>query len=567
MLLVLALLAAVIIVLALRHKELAATAEVATLLPADTTLFIHIPDVEANRDAWQRTDLYQLYHEPAVQDFLRKPRAQLPKTGALTDAWQDAAVLRMRDAFLATSTVDTLRLTGGFEFRCGEKEAREVIERWKKRWVAQGAQRSSSAYGKYQIDVLTAPRLSLASVIIDHRFFAATTVEDLKVMLERVERRAKSDRLSGEENFRAAMKQMPREYAGLVYFQPKKFVQKLADLRAQSGRQLPAGQQTLLERIQSVTHAMVFDGGKLRDVDFIAMPRLVDAKLTRETLAAAQPETLIYLAAIINLREQLADAARAPDSALARAGVSPGDCEAAFGDEMSLLADWPATARMPGAVATLSVRDAARARKIATSLAAEAGWEAANRDSSQLFTAPPSGLALMRMVAGLSDKRLAISTDIERVERALAPAKAAGGLESAAAFREASRLVPDGDQFFAWLDLGALYTRLDATLRPILQISAALMPETSDRIDVSKLPPAEVVTKHLGSVVASQSYVNGGYRGESAGTITLGHAVVLGLAGYAGSTFYGKHADVSSWWRVAPSRSKPTPSATPASVP
>src|SRR2546423_2570755 len=79
LLVIIAIAAATIIVLALRHKEVAATATVATLLPPDTVLLIHIPDIEKNRDAWQRTDLYQLYHEPAVKDFLLKPLAQVPK--------------------------------------------------------------------------------------------------------------------------------------------------------------------------------------------------------------------------------------------------------------------------------------------------------------------------------------------------------------------------------------------------------------------------------------------------------------------------------------------------------
>src|SRR5256885_11100757 len=38
----------------------------------------------------------------------------------------------------------------------------------------------------------------------------------------------------------------------------------------------------------------------------------------------------------------------------------------------------------------------------------------------------------------------------------------------------------------------------------------------SERLDPNKLPPTEVITKHLGPVVASQSYVDGGYRSESA---------------------------------------------------
>ena len=64
-----------------RQHPAAVPSTIANLLPADTALFIHLPDAEKNRDAWHRTDLYQLYREPAVQDFLQKPKSRLPEKG------------------------------------------------------------------------------------------------------------------------------------------------------------------------------------------------------------------------------------------------------------------------------------------------------------------------------------------------------------------------------------------------------------------------------------------------------------------------------------------------------
>ncbi len=570
-LLLIALAAAVIIVLMLRHKQLAATAGVAALLPADTAVLIHIPDLEANRDAWQRTDLYQLYHEPAVQEFLRKPKAPLAKNAALKGAWQDAASLRIRDAFLATTSFDSLRLIGGFEFRCSEAEARSVLDRWKATWVAAGAQRSATNHGNHAIEIFSAPRFLIASAVVDHRFFAAMNLDDLKSLLDRVDGRAKGGTLAAQENFRAAMKQMPAGCAVLFYLQPQQLAQKLVALRAQNGRPVSAAEKTLIERMQSISHAIVFDQSKLRDVSFAAMPRLLDTKIKRETLEATSPDTLFYLAALVNLREQMAGLAAAPSSPLTTAGVSLEDWQAGFGDELSMLAEWPAASRMPSVVATLGVRDPARARKVAAALAGSSGWQHTRRGEADIFTAPASGVVLMRMVAAVSDKQLAVGLDAAAVERTVSPPANAHGLASVARFREASRLVPEPQQMFAWLDLSALYARLDATLRPLLQISAAFMPDASERLDVNKLPPAEVVTKHLGPVVASQWYVDGGYRSESVGSITLGQAVVLALTGYAGSQIFQKHGDVFHGWRMPPaptvSPSSASPAITPGSTP
>ena len=41
-----------------RQHPAAVPTTIANLLPADTALFIHVPDAEKNRDAWHRTDLY-----------------------------------------------------------------------------------------------------------------------------------------------------------------------------------------------------------------------------------------------------------------------------------------------------------------------------------------------------------------------------------------------------------------------------------------------------------------------------------------------------------------------------
>ena len=51
-------------------------------------------------------------------------------------------------------------------------------------------------------------------------------------------------------------------------------------------------------------------------------------------------------------------------SALTSAGVTKEDWKAAFGDEISVMAAWPANAQLPNAVLTVAVRDGARAGKL-----------------------------------------------------------------------------------------------------------------------------------------------------------------------------------------------------------
>jgi hypothetical protein len=547
----------------------------ANLLPADTALFIHLPDAEKNQDAWHRTDLYQLYREPAVQDFLQKPKSQLPEKGPLKEAWHDSASLRMRNAFLATNNFDSLRLIGGFEFRCSEKEVESVIERWKSRLAsrAPGTQRSSTDYEKHRIDILSSGQFTLASTIAGHQFFAAATVEDLKALLDRTDGRTKTPALDSEANFRAAMKQMPANYAWMFYLQPKQLAQKLATLRAQSGRSLPPDQQTMIERIESFSHAMVFEGGKIRDIGFAAMPRVAETKLERTTLALASADTLLYSAFIVNMQQQFewalepagAGSMAAPlqliSNALSSAGVTKEDWKAAFGDEISLMAGWPASVTLPNAILTVAVRDSGRAGRIVGAIASSSGWQKSSRNNAEYYTAPTSGvLTAVSPTIAVSDRLLVLGLDPASVDRIVTHAPAGKGLSGSENFRAASKLVPEPQQMFAYIDLAALYSRLDTTLRPILQMSAAFVPSLSERLDPNKLPPTEVITKHLSPVVASQSYVDGGYRSESAGTITIGQAAIAAGATYVGVMIFQHQKSPSSF--AAPASPMPSPSPT-----
>jgi hypothetical protein len=45
-------------------------------------------------------------------------------------------------------------------------------------------------------------------------------------------------------------------------------------------------------------------------------------------------------------------------------------------------------------------------------------------------------------------------------------------------------------------------------------------------VDASKLPPPEIITKHLSPIVSSQRYDRDGYVAESVGPITLDQAAI-----------------------------------------
>src|SRR5262249_13323781 len=66
-------------------------------------------------------------------------------------------------------------------------------------------------------------------------------------------------------------------------------------------------------------------------------------------------------------------------------------------------------------------------------------------------------------------------------------------------------------------------------LRPILLMAAAFVPAIVGSVDPTKLPPPEIVTKHLSPIVSSQRYDRDGYMADSIGPITLDQSAI-GLA-------------------------------------
>ena len=54
-------------------------ATVPELLPKTTLVLVDVPIFTRTREHWHESDLYQIWHEPAVQEWLQKPLAQLPQ--------------------------------------------------------------------------------------------------------------------------------------------------------------------------------------------------------------------------------------------------------------------------------------------------------------------------------------------------------------------------------------------------------------------------------------------------------------------------------------------------------
>ncbi|PYI47713.1 MAG: hypothetical protein DMF10_05915 [Verrucomicrobia bacterium] len=527
------------------------SAPVSALLPRQTIFLAHLPDFNRTLDDWHHSDVYQLYREQAVQDFVHPALAglsNLPKTNAASQTLQEIEQLDPKHAFLALTSIENTnpRFIGGFHFGGSQEEAARLINKWRSTFLEQtpGAKREKLQYQHHEIELITAVPFTLATTYDRPWFFAATDLTELKAVLDRANHRAQNqeDTLDKDAAYRAAIAHRPSNYAAFFYLQPKIFSERIAALRAAVRLNAAPGEFTMLEKMRCIAGSTRFENGKIHDVLFLGMPKLEHGTtLMRPSLSLGTKETFFYLSMLLNVGEKIdtlnqvaALAGTKAFQALADSGVTADDWKAAFGLELGSLADWPSSAHWPSFLLTLPIMDAAKAGKIVEALLRTdegATWTDTTKDGVRYFSKQSAAsLIAVTPTIAVSDQVLIAGFNVVSVEEAMKRSgMGSSDLSDSETYSAAARLLPAPTNFFAYVDTRLLYSRLDASLRPILLMAAAFVPAIVGSVDPTKLPPPEIITKHLSPIVSSQRYDRDGYMAESIGPITLDQSAI-GLA-------------------------------------
>src|SRR6266705_3977796 len=204
-------------------RTTSATRLVGALLPRETIFLAYMPDFNRTRDEWRRSDVYQLYREPAVQDFLRKPLASAPNTDAALQTLSDIEQLDPKDSFVALTSIENNnpRLVAGFRFRRNQAAVEQVIGKWRANLLRQSGNAAPEkiVHGRHEIEVVSAGRVTLATSYVRQWFFASNGVAELEALLDRADavNQDRQSALGSDEGYRRAVGHMPIDYALLVY--------------------------------------------------------------------------------------------------------------------------------------------------------------------------------------------------------------------------------------------------------------------------------------------------------------------------------------------------------------
>src|SRR5438874_3335545 len=564
-------------------------APVSALLPRETIFLAHLPDFNRTRDDWRHCDIYQLYREPAVQDFLRPALAglsKLPKTNAASQTLQEIEQLDPKHAFLALTSIENNnpRFVGGFRFGGSQEEAERLINRWRSTFLEQtpSAKREKLQYQRHEIELVTAAPFTLATTYDRPWFFAATDLTELKALLDRADHRAKNqeDALDKVAAYRAAIAHRPSTYAACFYLRPKIFSERLAALRAAVRSRPAPSDYTMLEKMRCIAGSMRFENGKIHDELFLGMPKLEHGiTLTRSSISLGTKETFFYLSMLLNLGEKIdtlnqvaALAGAKIFQVLADSGIAADDWKAAFGLELSSLADWPSSAHWPSLLLTLPIIDAAKAGKIVEALIRtdeSATWTDTTKDGVRYFSkqSAASLIAITPTIA-VSDRILIAGLNPVSVEEAMKRSGTSSSeLSDSETYKAASRLLPAPTNFFAYVALGLLYSGLDVSLLQLSLLAAAFVPAIAGSVDPTKLPSPDVITKHLIPFVFSVGFDRVGYVAESIGPITLDQSAIgLAIFSSLGAGALQKAGATVTGWAASPTAT-PRPTASPSPTP
>ena len=573
----------------------ASSAAVGGYLPAETLLLLSLPDLNQTVADWKTTDLYKIWTEPQIQAFLAKPLSKLPADADFNDTLTRIAKIEPRNAFVALTSLDEKtnepHLVAGFEFKGSSADVDALLApaKDKIRHSTMNGKADLINYQGHPIETFDDGEGKMgASVYISDWYFVGNDVALLESTIDRLEHRAPaSDKpaLDKDADYQAVLAKLPADHATLIFARAQPFLSRIYALAAASGQTIDPTQQAEAAKIHAIGATTRIENGKLRDTIYDLAPghRPPPAALGMTALPLTSADTLFFATGVLNFPDHIdlppADSSGAPGAAglaslrdlgamLNAHGLKLADLRAAFGNEAALQLDWPANSAQPRLLASLDVRDPAKAGKfvdnLTNTLDAEAAWQVSQADGLAFHTLASPGVSFVSPTLTLTGKHLVLGLNPPEVHdaarRETTPTPNFTGGET---YKTALATVAKPNAAFAYLDARAFFERAYGAFKPFAMLGTAfLFPQSGDYVDLAKLPDAETISKHLSPAVLSETSDDAGILLESVGSFTYGEAAVV-VAGAAGAVAipmlekqYGLNPSVPS-----------VPSASPTSTP
>jgi hypothetical protein len=500
----------------------------AEFAPADTAVFLQLPDVARTLKRWDETALRQISLEPEWQAFAGRLDEFIFSTLPSQDLGQAFALLREADPasfFLALSDPNgkELKYVAGFSYRGKKTAVKSAIERWQKTMLGSLSNAKSELipHDGTEIESVTSPGTTLAFAYRDNWFFLAADVEQMKGLLQRYSAAA-AGTLARELKYVECLKQATPEADLHVYIDVVKMNESTARAREAYLAEAKKAGNSAAEFVpdppsdhepKAVFYSMKMEGRDMRGRLYFQIPNKPKAQPLTNRLAAFNGEdTFTYTTINVAGGElwwwkvlhemDIVSTNEAEIAALAAKGLKSNDATTIFGPELSMHADWDSLNIWPTTFFAVEVRDPVKARKYTEVMAEDMKGSmtlSQKEEGGTTYWTASGGFLIAQPTLALNDKHLIIAQNYATAVNGIKRFKNGGSsFGQSPAFQAARKALPSPAGGVVYVDMARLVERFYAKVKPFIANGIASNPAAAKYLDVGKLPKPEVLSKHLG---------------------------------------------------------------------
>lgn len=521
--------------------------QAAKLAPGESVFFVNIPNIPRTGFRWTGTALARIAAEPEVRAFMDMPLRQLNDAPGTDEATNILVALKPGNIFMAATSESQGSTEGllGFQFWGNRKDYDNAVARLRRELPDAEQEPVKESHHGLEIIATRHGDRTLYTAAAGRWGFLSSEAQLIRDALDRATNRPTSPALSANPRFGKVISQLPLDPDLLVFIQPDKALDSLLAAGQSLGAQAIPSQVEHLRATEALGGALKLDGLLQRDAIFVLRPGDPESapKLMHRAMELTTGNTTLFLDFALNF-------AALPAWVESLSDVYPGVAEPAlafsqtiaevYGPECALMGDWRDGSMVPSPLFAVLVKDAARATDLfRQTMGMVPGASLQEIEGTPVFTFPAQFTTL---AVAQSDAFLVAGMDPEAVARAASRKDAVPTLASAPVFKPALTDFKQANEAFCFIDTGTVFERLYGSLIPVLRFSAAMMPDINRRMDVSKIPQASTISRHLPPITLSQRRTSDGTLVESSGPISMTQFLLIGgaVAASANQSLFGR---------------------------
>ena len=505
--------------------------DAAALAPAESILFVNIPNTPRSAIRWRDTALAKIGSEPEVKAFLEMPLKNLQSAPGSVEAQELLMGLKPATSFLSITKDASNRanILLGFQFWGNKSDFDQAMERLRSQLpTAKPAEPRETHNGTAILESTHGDR-ALFSACAGRWGFLSTNLNELKAALDRVAEKGQNS-LDRNPRFLKACNKLLTAPDLIVFIQPERAIDSLLAAGQALGAEAIPTHVEQLKSIEAIGATLRLDGDLQRDAIFILRNNNTAAQnLTHEAINLTSSSTTLFLNFALNLAALPAwvEAMSGENAQTAMIAKPLAEAAAAsLAPECALLANWSEGKMSPTPLLSVPIKNGDRAREALSGvIPLVPGGTIQKTGSIDLYTIPTRYGTL---TLAQNDRFLLAGTDAAFVTQAANSPAAEKSLLDSPSFAPVLGIYESANEAFCYIDTVTAFERLYTSFVPVLRFGALMMPAIGKTVDLNKLPKASTISRHLPPIVLSQKRTKDGTLIESSGPVSMSEFLLIG---------------------------------------